>query len=156
MQGQTYFTNIITWQNLELSKEILYKKVKQNVREQSETAVISLYAVVLPLISFRNYAYIINFRTNFLFYILTALENLTWFTIVLSIDNPNLRHHYSRRKYREDNLRKKGNWGQCLVFLDRNPDTYKASHDICLANIVHYLSLTIHELSCNKRKCVLK
>lgn len=76
MQGQIYFTDIITGQNFELSKEVLYKKVKQNVREQSETAVISLYAVVLPLISFRNYAYIINFRTNFLFYILRALENL--------------------------------------------------------------------------------
>lgn len=97
MQGQIYFTNIITGQNFEFSKEALYEKVKQNVREQSETAIINLYAVVLPLISFRNYAYIINFRTNFLFYILRALDNLKWFTIVLSIDNPNLRPHYSRR-----------------------------------------------------------
>lgn len=108
MQGQIYSTNIITGQNFELSKEVLYEKVKQNVREQNETDVINLHVVVLPLISFRNYAYISNFRTNFLFYILRALENLKRFTIVFSIDNPNLRHHYSRRKYREGNSEGRG------------------------------------------------
>lgn len=68
---------------------------------------------------------------------------------------PTLMHLYSR-EHRAGNLGRKGSWGPHLILKDRDPDTYKASHGICLASTVHCLSLTTHVQSCNKRNGCVK
>ena len=68
---------------------------------------------------------------------------------------PTLMHLYSR-EHRAGNLERKGSWGPHLILKDRDPDTYKASHGICLASTVHCLSLTTHVQSCNKRNGCVK
>lgn len=70
MQEQIYFTNVINGQNFELFKEVLDKKVKKKKRERDGCN--QRAYVLLPLILFRNYEYIVNFRPIFLFYILRA------------------------------------------------------------------------------------
>lgn len=67
-------------------------------------------------------------------------------------DNPNPQTSLLKKKIQRRQSGKEGRWGPCLIFKDRDPDTYKASLGICLANIVRCLSSAIHERSCKRKK----
>lgn len=137
-----------------MSKELLYKKVKQKVGNERETTVIREPRYWSPSINLTQKPCIYSqFQNNFLI----LHRELKWYNTVLSIIMiiPTLMHLYSR-EHRAGNLGRKGSWGAHLILKDRDPDTYKASHGICLASTVHCLSLTTHVQSCNKRNGCVK